>query len=101
VCSLLITEKRSISYCRFEEGAKQFRDDVAVNPNDTEESIWCFLCEAQLYGPDKAHQNFLQVGPDSRPVMRKAYELFRDGGDTKEVVSEVLRRILSDVKTRH
>jgi hypothetical protein len=47
--------------------------------------------------------NFLswQVGPDSRLVMRKAYELFRDGGDTKEVVSEVLRRILSDVKTRH
>lgn len=37
VCSLLITENRSISYCRFEEGAKQFRDDVAVNPNDTEE----------------------------------------------------------------
>jgi hypothetical protein len=28
-------------------------------------------------------------------VMRKAYELFRDGGDTKEVISEVLRRILS------
>ncbi|KAH9553624.1 hypothetical protein CY35_08G021500 [Sphagnum magellanicum] len=75
---------------RFEEGAKQFRDDVAVNPNDTEEmlqSIWCFLCEAQLYGPDKAHQNFLQVGPDSRPVMRKAYELFRDGGDTKELLA--------------
>uniref|UniRef100_A0A0E0FLB4 Uncharacterized protein n=1 Tax=Oryza nivara TaxID=4536 RepID=A0A0E0FLB4_ORYNI len=35
---------------RFEEGAKQFRLDVAANPNDTEESIWCFLCEAQLYG---------------------------------------------------
>lgn len=25
---------------QYEEGAKQFRDDVAVNPNDTEESIW-------------------------------------------------------------
>ena len=25
---------------RYQEGAKQFRDDVAVNPNDTEESIW-------------------------------------------------------------
>jgi hypothetical protein len=24
--------------CRFEEGATQFRDDVAVNPNDTEEA---------------------------------------------------------------
>jgi hypothetical protein len=33
--------------------------------------------------------NFLswQVGPDSRPVMRKAYELFRDGGDTKELLA--------------
>ena len=25
---------------QFEEGAQQFRDDVAVNPADTEESIW-------------------------------------------------------------
>ena len=53
-----------------EEGAKQFRDDVAVNPNDTEESIWTFLCEAQLIGPEKAREQFLQVGRDSRPVMR-------------------------------
>lgn len=29
--------------------------------------------------------NYRQVGRDSRPVMRAAYELFRDGGDTKEV----------------
>ncbi|KAJ0079808.1 hypothetical protein Patl1_22332 [Pistacia atlantica] len=44
---------------RFEEGAKQFRLDVAQNPNDTEESIWCFLCEAQLYGVDGARKQFL------------------------------------------
>ncbi|KAG0590177.1 hypothetical protein KC19_1G078600 [Ceratodon purpureus] len=72
---------------RFEEGAKQFRDDVAVNPNDTEESIWCFLCEAQLHGSEEARKRFLEVGRDSRPVMRAAYELFRDGGDTKELLS--------------
>jgi hypothetical protein len=53
-----------------QEGATQFRDDVAVNPNDTEESIWAFLCEAQLLGPEKAREQFLQVGRDSRPVMR-------------------------------
>lgn len=46
---------------RFEEGAEQFRLDVAQNPNDTEESIWCFLCEAQLYGVDEARQRFLEV----------------------------------------
>lgn len=53
-----------------EEGAKQFRDDVAVNPNDTEEAIWTFLCEAKLIGPEKAREQFLLVGRDSRPVMR-------------------------------
>lgn len=46
---------------RFEEGAEQFRIDVAQNPNDTEESIWCFLCEAQLYGADEARRRFLEV----------------------------------------
>uniref|UniRef100_A0A0D9Y7Z4 Uncharacterized protein n=1 Tax=Oryza glumipatula TaxID=40148 RepID=A0A0D9Y7Z4_9ORYZ len=62
---------------RFEEGAEQFRLDVAANPNDTEETIWCFLCEAQLYG----------VGLDSRSVMREAYELFKDGGDPEKLAS--------------
>lgn len=46
---------------RFEDGAKQFRLDVAQNPNDTEESIWCFLCEAQLYGVDEARKRFLEA----------------------------------------
>jgi len=46
---------------RFEDGAEQFRIDVAQNPNDTEESIWCFLCEAQLYGVDEARKRFLEV----------------------------------------
>jgi hypothetical protein len=41
----------------------QFRDDVAVNPNDTEESIWAFLCEAQLEGPDAARSKMLVVRP--------------------------------------
>uniref|UniRef100_A0A0E0FLA9 Uncharacterized protein n=1 Tax=Oryza nivara TaxID=4536 RepID=A0A0E0FLA9_ORYNI len=62
---------------RFEEGAEQFRLDVAANPNDTEESLWCFLCEAQLYG----------VGLDSRSVMREAYALFKDGGDPEKLAS--------------
>ncbi|TYJ11719.1 hypothetical protein E1A91_A11G296200v1 [Gossypium mustelinum] len=72
---------------RFEEAAEQFRIDVAENPNDTEESIWCFLCEAQLYGVDEARQRFLEVGRDPRPVMREAYNLFKDGGDPEKLVA--------------
>lgn len=69
---------------RFEEGAEQFRLDVAQNPNDTEESIWCFLCEARLYGADEARKRFLEVGRDSRPVMREAYNMFKVGGDPEK-----------------
>ncbi|XP_057540134.1 uncharacterized protein LOC130818111 [Amaranthus tricolor] len=71
---------------RFEEGAEQFRIDVAQNPNDTEESIWCFLCEAQLYGVNEARNQFLEVGRDSRPVMRDAYNMFKNGGDPRKLV---------------
>ncbi|XP_021682223.2 uncharacterized protein LOC110666140 isoform X6 [Hevea brasiliensis] len=72
---------------RFEEGAEQFRFDVAQNPNDTEESIWCFLCEAQLYGVDDARKQFLEVGRDPRPVMREAYNMFKDGGDPEKLIT--------------
>ncbi|XP_031496743.1 uncharacterized protein LOC116261931 [Nymphaea colorata] len=71
---------------RFKEGAEQFRLDVAENPNDTEESIWCFLCEAQVYGVEEARRRFLEVGRDPRPVMREAYALFKNGGDPNKLV---------------
>eukprot|EP00850_Spirogloea_muscicola_P004318 SM000018S03683 [mRNA] locus=s18:747846:750841:- [translate_table: standard] len=71
---------------RFEEGAAQFRDDVAVNPNDTEEAIWAYLCEAQSKSPKEAQEKILQVGQDPRPVMRIAYELFKGGGSTDELL---------------
>ena len=46
---------------QYEEAARQFRDDVAVNPADTEEAIWAFLAEAKLLGAERARQQFLQV----------------------------------------
>eukprot|EP00271_Cylindrocystis_brebissonii_P016507 TRINITY_DN40205_c0_g1_i1.p1 TRINITY_DN40205_c0_g1~~TRINITY_DN40205_c0_g1_i1.p1 ORF type:complete len:298 (+),score=23.93 TRINITY_DN40205_c0_g1_i1:67-960(+) len=79
---------------RFADGSAQFREDVAVNPNDTEEAIWSFLCEAQLTSPEEARQQFLQVGRDSRPVMRAAYELFKSGGSTKELEGMAARDFL-------
>ncbi|CAO2162409.1 unnamed protein product [Urochloa humidicola] len=82
---------------RFEEGAEQFRIDVAANPNDTEESIWCFLCEAQLYGIEEARKRFLKVGLDSRPVMREAYAMFKDGGDPEKLVSNFSSSSLGEV----
>ena len=70
---------------RYADGAQQFRDDVAVNPNDTEESIWALLCEARLEGFDAAQAKMLRVGRDSRPVMRAAYELFQGVGTLEQL----------------
>jgi len=72
---------------RFEEGADQFRTDVAVNPSDTEESIWAMLCESRLEGFDAAREKMLKVGRDTRPYMREAYELFRSGEDVGPLLS--------------
>lgn len=58
-----------VHFLRFEEGAEQFRLDVAQNPNDTEESIWCFLCEAKLYGVDEPRRRFLEVNKRLRKII--------------------------------
>lgn len=74
---------------RFEDGAEQFAADVAVNPNDTEETIWHLLCLAQLApggaspaGLSAARTKMLKVGAERRPVMRAALDLF--AGKTDE-----------------
>jgi tetratricopeptide (TPR) repeat protein len=64
---------------RYEEGAQQFRRDVLVNANDTEESVWAFLCEAKQpeLGFEAARSRLLPVGVDRRPVMSAVYALFQ------------------------
>ena len=46
---------------RFEDGSEQFLTDVSLNPNDTEETIWKFLCDAQLVGFNQAQEQMLKV----------------------------------------
>ncbi|CAM9404504.1 unnamed protein product [Choristocarpus tenellus] len=76
---------------RFEEGSAQFRKDVAVNPNDTEEAIWAFMCEVRLPGVgfDTARRNMLRVGRDRRPFMRAAYSMFAGESGERELALEM------------
>ncbi|CAE7394591.1 unnamed protein product [Symbiodinium natans] len=78
----------SLYYAKdFQSGSEQFRKDVEMNPNDTEESIWAFLCEAQLLGFQQARRQILTVGVDPRPVMRTAMALFRGDDDAKSIAA--------------
>lgn len=77
---------------RFTEGAKQFRDDVALNPNDTEESIWAMLCEARTLGFDEARRQMITIEGERRPYMRAVYDLFR-GGEREAKSCSVLEKM--------
>ena len=81
----------------FDAGARQFRDDVRVNPNDTEEAVWAFLCEARdgAKGVEYARENMLVTGKDSRPVMSSVYGLF-SGRNDEEALREAGKRSASD-----
>jgi tetratricopeptide (TPR) repeat protein len=71
--------QRGIAYYyagRFEDGAKQFETDLTVNGHDVEETVWRYLCQAQIQGVDGARRALLPVGGDSRPVMSWVYALF-------------------------
>ena len=71
--------QRGIAYYyaeRFEDGAKQFETDLTVNGHDVEETVWRYLCQAQLQGAGAARHALLPVRDDSRPVMSWVYQLF-------------------------
>src|SRR5262245_34164770 len=43
--------QRGLAYyyaARFEDGAKQFEADLTVNGHDVEETVWRYLCQAQV-----------------------------------------------------
>lgn len=64
----------------------QFAADVAGNPNDTEETIWHFICNARLHAQvpgvtpaqasAAARVDMLPVGQENRPVMQVAITVF-------------------------
>jgi len=94
---------------KFQEGADQFKTDVQVNPNDTEEAIWYQLCNMRrlVLGQEEdaatsqsssavsvgsakiaCTADKLQVGTDPRPVMRAVFDMF----NCKVTPSEVLEK---------
>ena len=71
--------QRGIAYYyagRFEDGARQFEIDLTVNAHDVEETVWRYLCQAQLQGVPAARASLLPVRHDPRPVMGWVYQLF-------------------------
>lgn len=71
---------------RFADGARQFEVDLTVNGHDVEETVWRYLCQAQLQGTPAARAGLLPVRHDARPVMGWVYKLFAGACDAEVVL---------------
>lgn len=72
---------------QFAEAARQFELDLKVNPQDVEEMIWRYLSLARLQGPEAARVALLPADQESRPVLRKIYDLFLGNCPVEAVLS--------------
>jgi tetratricopeptide (TPR) repeat protein len=75
---------------RFADGAKQFESDLTVNGQDVEETVWRYLCQAQVHGAPAAREALLPVRNDVRPVMAWVYKLFTGECDAEMVIAQHL-----------
>ena len=73
---------------RFADGANQFEVDLTVNKHDVEETVWRYLCQAQLQGTQVARASLLPVRNDTRPVMAWIYKLFAGECDAEMVCAQ-------------
>lgn len=82
--------QRGLSYyyaVRFADGARQFEVDLQVNGQDVEETVWRYLCQAQLQNAEAARESLLPVRHDPRPVMATVYQLFAGACDTETLLA--------------
>ena len=73
---------------RFADGAKQFEVDLTVNKHDIEETVWRYLCQAQLQSAQVAREGLLPIQNDSRPVMGWIYKLFAGECNAESVLAQ-------------
>jgi len=73
---------------RFADGAKQFEVDLTINKHDVEETVWRYLCQAQLQSAQVAREGLLPVQNDARPVMAWVYKLFAGEYEAETVLAQ-------------
>ena len=68
--SLPVATRLSVLLCRaFRRWRQTIEVDLTVNKHDVEETVWRYLCQAQLQSAQVAREGLLPVQNDARPVM--------------------------------
>src|SRR5262249_71962 len=70
----------------FAKGVAQFPTSDKEEPNDVENAVWHFLCDAKVKGLEKARGEMLKVSKDPRgPYFMKIYGMFHGDAKPEEV----------------
>ncbi|MCX7700872.1 MAG: tetratricopeptide repeat protein [Gemmataceae bacterium] len=73
---------------KFADGVAQFVTSDQAEPEDVENAIWHFLCNARVVGIEKARAEFLKVKEDPRgELMMRIYDLFRGQAKPDDVLT--------------
>lgn len=61
---------------KYAQGARQFELDLSVQSQDLEETLWYYLCLAQLENASEIRDCLLKVRDDPRPIMGQVYQFY-------------------------
>ena len=61
----------------YKKGSDQFKLYQTYHGNDVENAIWKAMCDAKLYGFEKASKGILPIRNDRRPPMMQIYSMFK------------------------
>ncbi len=84
--------ERGISYYftqQYAEGAKQFELYQSYHDNDVENSVWRYLCQAQVEGHEAAQKQLLPIKNDPRMPLMDIYRLFRGEATEADVIAAI------------
>lgn len=71
---------------KFADGVKQFTSSDKAEPEDVENAVWHFLCNARVQGLKKAQGEMLKVAKDPRgEYMMKIYQMFKGEAKPEDV----------------
>jgi lipoprotein NlpI len=73
---------------RFKDGVEQFEVHQTVNPDDVENAVWHYLCNAKVVGAETARQKLLKTGHDRRVPMMTIYKLFAGQAQPEDVLRD-------------
>jgi lipoprotein NlpI len=71
---------------KFKDGTAQFELHKTVNPNDVENSVFHFICNAPLVGVEKAREAIIKIRNDSRIPMMKVLDMYAGKATPEDVL---------------